>query len=82
MADRRAIQVLDEWRELERQMARDDATELERARLVRRVADLRAEYHALTRRADGYEELPPPTGAPREDSAAQFTAHESVTGAG
>ena len=79
MADRRAIEVLEEWRELERHAAREDASELERARLVRRIADLRAEYHALTRPPYGYEDLPP-TGAPREDIAAKFTARESATG--
>ena len=52
MLERRVIQVLDEWRELERRIAAGvRADELDG--LARRISELRAEYHRLSRRTDG-----------------------------
>jgi hypothetical protein len=61
VTERRADQVLAEWRALERRVASNDAEPGEQRALARRIAELRAEYRQLSRPADA-SDAPVPLG--------------------
>lgn len=52
VTDRRANQILDEWRELERELETGAADHAERAAIAAKIAALRLEYQQLSRFLD------------------------------